>query len=307
MAGLCRLCAETRPLEKMSEITDPALNIEQKLVDCCRWTHFKEFDSKGNLNSIQHICIVCMEKLEQCWLFAENVASAQYKLIEIIGSSKWSAFDENAQKFKEDTANDSGERVDTSPKTPAEIIVYVEIGENQQINIQDIDENPIEHQSDECIKIDRSTTSKKNTKKIPRVKSQSRDKCEKRSHQLKLNQNEGDQCTNEEKLSESLNCVSNFPRILRLHERNDDGTVNSDTIQRLGLVNWMVLQHQCSVCFTCFCSNYELKAHFTSEHSLNDLRYMCSMCKSTGRNSYRRRAHLLRHTVRKHLPHLKYW
>lgn len=285
---LCRLCAEIRPREKMSEINNSTLNIEQKLVDCCRWTHFKELNADANLP--QHICIVCIEKLEQCWLFAESVASAQYKLIEFINNSKLSPFDESVRKFGGDTMSAA-----ISTETPVEIDVYVKIVDNQQIKTENSETNPIEYQPTECV--EKAAISKKSTKNI------------KRDRNKFVVENAGDQCTNDEKSFESSNNVGNFPRQLKLDDRNDDGTVNSDAIQRLGLVNWMVvLQHQCCICYVCFCSNYELKAHFTSEHANNDLRYMCSMCsKSTDQRSYHRRSLLHKHIMRKHLPHLKYW
>lgn len=259
MAGLCRLCAETRPLEKMSEFDDPTLNIEQKLVDCCRWTHFKELNVDANLP--QHICIVCIEKLERSWLFAESVSSAQYKLIEIINNGELGP-------FEDDTTSNCyyGENGNISTETPAEIDVYVEILENQQINTQNSEANPIAYQPNECI--------------------ENGSRFEKSIH---------------------LSNVGNFLRLVKKDDRNDDGTINSDAIRRLGLVNWMVLQHQCLICHVCFCSNYELKSHFTSEHAKNDMRYMCSMCKSTDHRTYYRRSLLHKHIIRKHQPHLKYW
>lgn len=256
MDGFCRLCAETRPLEKMSDINNPELNIEQKLIDCCRWNHFKELNTNGNLP--EHICIVCLEKLEQCWLFSELVASAQYKLIEILGNNQLTPCDENSQKLEDDTVNEYyyDGSVDILSETSAKVNVYVEIVENQQnLSDKDIEANPMEYHSSECMKLEK--TAKKLNKNIRRHKNQSINESGKKMSQRDFNQNEGDPCTNVEKSFHSLNFVNNFPRLLKLEERNDDGTVNSDAIQRLGLVNWMVLQHQCWICYTCFCSNYE--------------------------------------------------
>lgn len=306
MSGLCRLCAETRPLEKMSDISDPTLNIEQKLLDCCRWTHLKELESNENLP--QHICIVCYEKLEQSWLFAEHVASAQYKLIEIIRNSKLDPPDDGGDDTKYDYYY--GDRVDNLSEPPVEINVYVEVEEIQKTNTEDSEANPIDHRLNESTKAKTMTMTKNSSKKIKTLKnkSESVDKSEKKSTQMNLGQNEDDQSPDAEKsTSNSSNFSNNFPKMLKLYDRNADGSVNSDTVQRLGLVNWMVLQHQCWICSTCFCSNYELKAHFTSEHSNTDLRYICSICKSKVRSSYVRRAHLHRHIARQHFPHLKYW
>lgn len=296
MSGLCRLCAETRPLEKMNDISDPTLNIEQKLVDCCRWTHLKELESNENLP--QHICIVCNEKLEQCWLFAENVANAQHKLIEIIENSKLGPFDDDEENTMYDYYY--GDRVDNLPEPPVEIRVYVEVEENQQINTQDSESNSMEDQWNEGTKAKTVKIPEKINKRIKTYKTQSEsvDKSEKKPTQMDSVQNEDDQ---------SLNLSKDFPKMLKLDDRNGDGSVKLDTIQRLELVNWMVLQHQCCVCSTCFCSNYELKAHFASEHSGTDLRYICSICKSDERFPYTRRSRLHKHIMRQHFPHLKYW
>lgn len=75
MENLCRLCAvEKSPKELIYSIDDELLNIEQKLIACCRWSLFL-----GDVNQefTRRICIDCFQKLEQSWEFAETIAQAQ--------------------------------------------------------------------------------------------------------------------------------------------------------------------------------------------------------------------------------------
>lgn len=78
MENVCRLCAiEKAPKELAYRIDDETLNIEQKLIDCCRWNSLVE-EEHGDLP--KWICGACFQKLEQSWEFAENVAQAQNTL-----------------------------------------------------------------------------------------------------------------------------------------------------------------------------------------------------------------------------------
>lgn len=83
MDNLCRLCANVKTSGQLTcSITDELLNIEQKLIDCCRW---KEFDTPENSDNLpQKICNACLKSLENCWEFAEHVAQAQHALREQI-------------------------------------------------------------------------------------------------------------------------------------------------------------------------------------------------------------------------------
>lgn len=80
MESMCRLCAQMKPPTQLTySIDDPMLNIVQKLIDCCRWTLFENYDNFDNLP--QRICDMCYENLEQSWSFAESVAAAQQTLL----------------------------------------------------------------------------------------------------------------------------------------------------------------------------------------------------------------------------------
>lgn len=79
MKTLCRLCAkEKSPNQLMCSIEDKVLNIEQKLIDCCRWNSFVS----NNEEMPKMICDLCFKSLEESWAFAETVALAQQYLLE---------------------------------------------------------------------------------------------------------------------------------------------------------------------------------------------------------------------------------
>lgn len=86
METTCRLCAQDRPINRMGRsFDDKALNIQQKLIDCCRWNTLCpiEYDTLP-----KRICYTCYRRLEASWAFAESVAQAQKQLISKFGDGK---------------------------------------------------------------------------------------------------------------------------------------------------------------------------------------------------------------------------
>lgn len=77
MDELCRLCASAKPFNRLTiRISDSKLNVEEKLIACCQWNKYKQDDD----NLPDAICCECYERLQECWLFSESIASAQEKL-----------------------------------------------------------------------------------------------------------------------------------------------------------------------------------------------------------------------------------
>ncbi|XP_055314070.1 zinc finger protein 317-like [Sitodiplosis mosellana] len=86
MENVCRLCAGVKtPKQLKSSIEDQSLNIEQKLIDCCRW---KSFDPYETYNLPRLICNSCLKNLEKSWAFAESVAQAQQELLAQMAETK---------------------------------------------------------------------------------------------------------------------------------------------------------------------------------------------------------------------------
>lgn len=81
MTTYCRLCAEFKePAEIITTISDTERLIEEKLIACCQWNV-----TKTEQQLPQDVCMFCMDKLDQCWLFSQSVQSAQQKLLEQFG------------------------------------------------------------------------------------------------------------------------------------------------------------------------------------------------------------------------------
>lgn len=72
----CRLCGQIRILKEIKcTINDKTKNIEQKLIDCCRWSQYQ------NDEHLPHnICNSCFECLEECWQFCEKLVATQIHL-----------------------------------------------------------------------------------------------------------------------------------------------------------------------------------------------------------------------------------
>lgn len=86
MESVCRLCAKEKTSKQLGHsLNDRTLNIQQKLIDCCRWTSIVpiEYDSLP-----KRICNPCYRKLEISWSFAESVAQAQQELLSTVGEEK---------------------------------------------------------------------------------------------------------------------------------------------------------------------------------------------------------------------------
>lgn len=83
---LCRLCAKSKSsAEMMGEINDLLLGIKPKLIDCCRW---RDLDKGDTEHLPQNACISCVQRLEECWEFAESVYAAQNKLLRMMDNFK---------------------------------------------------------------------------------------------------------------------------------------------------------------------------------------------------------------------------
>lgn len=75
MTDICRLCASLKTLDHLVTLGDPALSLKQKLNRCC------QLDLPDGDDLLpQNVCDNCVQSLDNCWTFAENVAQAQETL-----------------------------------------------------------------------------------------------------------------------------------------------------------------------------------------------------------------------------------
>lgn len=104
MATYCRLCAQIKEEREIkTSIYCNVLNIQQKLIDCCRWRSFEE-----KPNFPQSICVVCFDQLENSWTFADRVHKAQIELETIFSHQNASVFVKQEQEefHDNDLSND---------------------------------------------------------------------------------------------------------------------------------------------------------------------------------------------------------
>lgn len=80
MSIYCRLCASIKTEDEMaSEICD----LRPMLTKCCQW---RKSEKENQLP--QHVCYICMERLDNCWEFLLQVESAEKTLNEMLADQK---------------------------------------------------------------------------------------------------------------------------------------------------------------------------------------------------------------------------
>lgn len=80
----CRLCAQPKSDDDLcASINDLKLNILEKLIVCCQWDTYPL-----NPELPEHICFLCSERLEKCWLFSVCVSEAQRTLLHLLSDGE---------------------------------------------------------------------------------------------------------------------------------------------------------------------------------------------------------------------------
>lgn len=86
METVCRMCAKEKPSKQLvRSIEDRTLNIQQKLIDCCRWNSMIGTECE---TLPKKICNSCYRKLDTSWTFAESVAQAQQQIFSMFAEEK---------------------------------------------------------------------------------------------------------------------------------------------------------------------------------------------------------------------------
>lgn len=304
MEVVCRLCGDKKPQSQIKcSIEDQDLNIEQKLIDCCRWQLYQSYD-----NLPQDLCIECFQQLQRCWEFAEKVSQAQQKLIdnltECCEMKSQDPFDVTVKSefqvnndsndspvepwnepddWNENHSSSSNENLsfhakmeecaDEETSNPVEIEEY-----DKPINGKQLDPNAKNVNSNYFMENDEDEVKKKNQK-----------------------------ITNEATERWTPGNIS-FPDCLSADDRNTDGTVKIEAITNFGLVTWTMLQNRCNECEASFITSVELQRHHKLRHTSTAFRFRCWFCNESAENkSHYDKSSLKRHIVRCHVPHLEYW
>lgn len=282
MVLMCRLCGETKHQSQIKcTIDDQSLKIEQKLTVCCRWRLFA-----NHTNLPKNVCQSCFQHLERSWYFAETVAQAQQKLFDDLNNFECPDPESVTVKIEDDVEIDEEMFHDenVSLVTVSELNVWKDTTENLRSSDDQIliKEGPDEYEretDEEIIEISPSAL----VVELP---------------------------IPAEQHFELPNKYLKFPQCLSSNDRNPDGTVTNEAIQRLNLVNWSIYQHRCKECDQMFEEQIDLTVHHKKEHANIKMRFHCWLCKSidpANERSYSDKTHLNRHIIREHIPHLEYW
>lgn len=281
---VCRLCGESKPSGRIKcTINDPTLNIEQKLIDCCRWRLFEDYT-----NLPEHICNSCFKSLEASWTFAENVAHTQRKLLTHFDDIK---VEPNLFESEINSPTKIENRLadDIADVKNIEILYEpIDFGGDDNYDFSqdftDIDDTAF-------AEIDILPSEKIETRKT------TQDKC-KRTETI------DDVSSFAQKSSMT---PGNFDLLASLTEfdRNADGTCKMEKILKMNLEDWSKITYPCWVCDLSMTDSKELKEHISSTHPCSDQRIVCAFC--PGKVTFNRKTTLYDHLRRHHLPHLKYW
>lgn len=267
---VCRLCGETKPPSRIKcKINDT--NIEQKLIDCCRWHLYEDYK-----NLPEHICHSCFKSLEASWIFAENVALAQQKLLETF---------------------ESAIKVETT---------YVEPEINEPANKEIIDED-VKDIEISCTPIDFGASDDYDySQNLSDIDNADFDSIEIPEPVPSVSEKKESVTSDNVQFTQPMTPFDfDLLSVLTDDDRNADGTIKLEKIEKLNLEDWSKLYYPCWVCNATHFDNVALKDHISSEHPCNEQRIVCPFCST--KIIFSRRTTLYDHMRKHHLPHLKYW
>lgn len=87
-------------------------------------------------------------------------------------------------------------------------------------------------------------------------------------------------------------------------DRNVNGTVKMEAIERLGLDSWASVQFRCYICLKELYDFYELRIHMNAAHRGNPVRHFCNICNL---KHYAKRKSLRNHIISMHRRYFKLW
>lgn len=279
---LCRLCAKNKfPDEIVGQIDDATLNIESKLITCCQWDALNRIASD---RLTQDVCIDCFQSLQQCWHFSENIRQAQYVLQSIAAVDAKTA--SNSKPVI--VLNESF----TKPRLNSEIESPTQMEENFD-SMFDIANDEVSCYTDNVIKLEPIHLSDE--------------------YEIESNENIKFEVFDDNSKTEQLKKVQlvlpnlnsrKFLEAISKDDRNNDGTVKVEAIERLGIDSWASIPFQCYICHEQSLDRLEWLNHMKIAHSGHPLRHSCNICNA---KHYSKRTVLRKHIISVHRRHFKFW
>lgn len=284
--SLCRLCAQCRSPDKIvGQINSTGLDIESKLIACCQWNTFEEsqFDEMP-----QNVCISCYSDLNQSWNFVERVRCAQIELHSKLTQqniASHSEFNIESKSYDDDMErnhlNSMAHLSYVHLKEESEMETYSPLSVNEDNDFDSMQQGDISDDF-ECAENDEKPSTNLNdivnviVDDIDSEKSKFATEC------------------NESKFLKSIDKA----------DRNTDGSIKLEAIQRLGIDNWSIIQYKCYLCRLQLPDHYEWRSHIKIEHPGHPFRHLCNIC---NQKDYKLRKPLFKHVISNHRRYFKYW
>lgn len=263
---ICRLCGERKCSDEIiAQLDNKSFDIETKLIVCCQWNTFSEITSE---KLTRNVCIECYQSLQQCWYFAEQVRCVQLKLL---SNLECTVEDDNQHDSLNELSTISDNDIQPSLSSDEEHFTTIDLDVKNDLDSQ---------KSAHVIKFEEASVTEQH--ELECIQSEKQDKT---SKPFAFNER-------------------NFLEAVTKDDRNSDGTVKPEAIQRLGLENWAIVQYRCYLCQKRLLDRYEWRNHMKIEHPGYQIRHLCNICNI---KSYTVRAPLLRHVMNKHRQYLKHW
>lgn len=281
----CRLCAQCKsPHELIGQIHNEKLAIESKLIVCCQWNVINVVDENHSDQMPQDVCVSCLQSLQNSWDFAEQVKHAQIELkSKLTDPHEFNFKPEPAFEFEccDEVDDDTLSNGDAEPNfVDLKVEEYSPMGSvadhNDDFDDFDDDKNEKAQAKVGVSSIDTEEPPEPNALNEPE---------EKKLQTLKLD-------------------AENFLEAIGKEDRNADGTIKLEAVQRLELDNWTILQYVCYLCKTLVPDHYEWRKHIKVEHPALPYRHLCNVCNAI---HYSDRKPLYRHVINKHRGYLKFW
>lgn len=283
--SLCRLCAQCRSADKIvGQIHSSELDIELKLITCCNWNTINESQSK---ELPQNVCISCFTELNQSWNFAERVRCAQIELQSKLFNPNIASSSE--QKAMSIFYDDDNECPDFHSPTQSNYVDLKEETEIETCNPLNINENTWGSMEQ------RDSFDDSN--------------CAENGENPPINANDivdvivDNIDFDKSKFTTELD-ESDFLKSIGKSDRNTDGSIKMEAIQRLGMDNWSIIQYKCYICKLQLPDHYDWRSHIKTEHPGQPFRHLCNIC---NQKDYTQRKPLFKHVISNHRRYFKFW
>lgn len=276
----CRLCAKSYLSDEIvGQIDNESLEIEIKLIACCQWVTLNHPKSE---ELSKNVCISCFQELQQSWDFAERIRNAQFQLLsQLINANKLEKESDDSQDISSNKSENSRDLGEFDTNSDSELNRLCSFGDVNTDSIVQTTNFKTDDNSDSDIETKQILVSENDN--LPLI------------HNIK----------HEELVAkQSISNANNFLNAISEDDRNDDGTIKPEAIERLKLGNWTLLQHQCYLCPLQFSDYSEWRDHILTEHPEKPFKHACIICDD---KVYSTREPLKRHIANNHQRHLKYW